>query len=111
MRTCRRSAGALWLIVWLVLWSAPASAQAPLSEAQADSLVTYVEQLEFDLEICRIRGAVLADTLQIRVDLLEEQLRWAREDRRRWFHDPRIWFLIGAAAGVWVAGQAARAAF
>lgn len=111
MRTCRRSVAALWLLVWLVLWSAPVRAQAPLTEAQADTLVSYVEQLEFELEICHIRGGARADTLQIRVDLLEEQLRWAREDRARWYQDPRIWFLVGAAAGVWVAGQAAQAAF
>ena len=99
------------LVLLLIVCAAPWTAPAAAAEAETDSLVWYVEQLEHDLALAEIRGNARADTLQIRVDLLNEQLAWAREDRRRWYHDPRIWFLVGAGLGVWVAGQAARATF
>lgn len=108
MPTWTKSGLVALLIVCGAPWTAPAVAGG---EAEADSLVWYIEALEHDLALAEIRGNARADTLQIRVDLLNEQLRWAREDRRRWYHDPRIWFLIGAGAGVWVAGQAVKVTF
>ena len=74
-------------------------------------MVWYVEQLEHDLAVCQIRGDARADSLAIRCEMVELQLQDAREYRRRWYHDPRLWFLAGAALGVYVSAQAVRAGF
>lgn len=105
MRTSRKLASNLALIGWLALWSAPAGA-APIvtapTAAQADSLVWYVEQLEADLRLCRVHGGARSDSLALRLEFVSERLAWAEEDRRRWYQDPRLWFLAGAAASVFV---------
>lgn len=107
MQTFKRSAAALLVIAFAAHWTAPAAAEP----AQVDSLVWYVEQLEHDLAVAQIRGAAHADSLAIRCELLGDELRLAQQDRRRWYHDPRIWFLLGAGLGVYVAGQAVKAAY
>ncbi len=93
-----------------MLCAVPAGGETP-TPAQADSLVWYIEQLEYDLAVCQIRAGARADTLQIRNELLAEQLRWANEDRAKWYHKPGLWFIIGSALGIWVAGSAVKVTF
>jgi hypothetical protein len=107
MSSWTRSVAALLLIVCAGLWTAPVAAEP----AQVDSLVWYIEELEHDLAVCQIRGEATADSLAIRCDLLGEELALAQKEQRRWFHDPRLWFLAGAALGVYVSAQAVRASF
>lgn len=114
MRNSTRRALRTALLAWLVLCSAPASAgpvDRPLPAAQADSLVWYVEQLEHDLTICHIRAGARADSLALRLEYVTQQLQWAQEDRRRWYQDPRLWFLAGAAASVLVMSSALHLSF
>jgi hypothetical protein len=107
MKNWRTSAGALLLIVCAGLWTAPANAEP----AAVDSLVWYVEQLEHDLAVCQIRGDARADSLAIRCEVLGWRLDDLQKNQRRWWHDQRLWFIAGAALGVWVAGQAVRVSF
>ena len=78
------------------------------TRAETDSLVWYVEQLEYDLAIARIRGQSQVDSLAIRLEFLQDELDWAKEDRRRWYHNPGLWFIVGAAIGIGTAGLALR---
>lgn len=89
----------------------PSLGHAEGATAETDSLVWYIEQLEHDIAIQRIRYEAGNDSLQIRLDLTQRQLEWAREDERKWYHSPGLWFIIGAGAGVLVSGMAANAVF
>ena len=109
MKTWRKSAAALWLIASLAHSIAPAAVAQ--SAAETDSLVWYVEQLEHDLLLCRIDADARTDSLQIRLDLTERQLEWAMEDTKKWYHSPGLWYIIGVASGVAVAGLTAQAVF
>lgn len=116
MRNSLRSVPLAVLTLWLLLFAGPASGAggptpAGASPAQVDSLVWYVQQLEYDLKVEGIRAEARQDSLKIRCALLTEQLAWSREDRRRWFHDPRLWFLAGAAAATLVMSGALHLAF
>ena len=93
--------------VLLIVSAAPSIAQDSGATA-ADSLTWYVEQLERDLAQAEIMAADTRDSLQIRVEYLTTKLEWATEDRRRWYHDPRLWFPLGVALGVIVTGQVLR---
>lgn len=96
---------------WLFLPAPSAHAEQPMSEAQTDSLVWYVEQLEHDLAVCQIRAGARADSLSLRLDFTAERLKWAEEDRRRWYQDPRLWFLVGAAGATFVLAGALQISF
>jgi hypothetical protein len=96
--------------LWLAL-PLPAAAEMRANPAQVDSLVWYVEQLEHDLTMCQIRAGARADSLAIRLDFTTERLKWAEEDRRRWYHDPRLWFLAGCAAATVVMSGAIAISF
>lgn len=96
----------------LLLWSVPAAAGQPATtEAQVDSLVWYVQTLEHDLAIAKIRGQARGDSLDIRCSLLTEQLKWANEDRRRWYQSPSLLFMLGTAAGIAVTAAVLRVSY
>ncbi len=106
----RHGAVALTMSAWLLPLSAPA-AGAELKTAEADSLVWYIEQLEADLELCRVDAAAAADSLGVDLRLMATRLEWAQEERARWYHDPRLWFLVGAASATLAVGLSLRIAF
>jgi hypothetical protein len=110
----KRSAPILALIGLLALWTGPAKA-APITTgataAQTDSLVWYVEELEARLELAAVRGRAGQDSLRVRLDYVTQQLQWANEDRRRWYQDPRLWFLFGCASATLVMAGAIHVAF
>jgi len=110
----KRSAGLTALLVSMALLSEPGSAApiaTPATAAQTDSLVWYVEQLEHDLALSKIRAGAKADSLAIRLEYVTQQLQWANEDRRRWYQDPRLWFLFGCASATLVMSGAMHVAF
>ena len=97
-----------------LLWPGPKPAAAQpqeMTEAQVDSLVWYVEQLEADLQLCQIRAGARADSLTLRLDFTTERLEWAEEDRRKWYQDPRLWFLVGAVSTTFVMSGALQLSF
>ena len=96
------------MIASLVPWNAPAQ---DLTEAQADTLVSYIEQLERDLRQCEIVGMARRDSLQVKLDVMAYRLDIANEARAKWYQDPRIWFLFGAAAATVVMGSAVKLTF
>ena len=110
----KRSAALLALIASLALLTGPAKA-GPITiaatAAQTDSLVWYVEQLEHDLAMSKIRAGARADSLTIRLEYVSQQLAWSAEDRRHWYQDPRLWFLFGAASATLVMAGAMRISF
>lgn len=71
----------------------------------------YVEQLEADLALCRVHAGVRADSLRLRGEWLAQRLEWSEQDQRRWYHDPRLWFLVGAASAVFVMAGALQLSF
>lgn len=104
-RSLRRSGACLVASAWLACCAGPAGAgpvDRPLPAAEADSLVWYVEQLEHDLAICQVHAGARADSLRLRCEWLAQRLEWAEQDQRRWYHDPRLWFLVGAASAAFV---------
>jgi len=82
-----------------------------LTGAQADSLVGYIELLERDLRQCEIVGVARQDSLRAKLDAMEYRLILADEARAKWYHDPRLWFLFGAASAVLVIGATVQITF
>jgi hypothetical protein len=80
-------------------------------EAETDSLVWYVEHLEARVGLAEVRGRARADSLRVRLEYVTQQLQWANEDRRRWYQDPRLWFLMGCASATLVLSGAMHIAF
>jgi hypothetical protein len=123
MRSWRKPAAGLAVTAWLGLWPGHAGAGVPAdnspvsggnyppTETAVDSLVWYIEELEHDLAVSGIRAEARQDSLKITCDLLTERLAWAEEDRRRWFQDPRLWFLAGCAAATLVMAGSLQVAF
>ena len=101
------------LLLFVLPWTVPAHAGQPgqTSPAQVDSLVWYVQQLEHDLSISRIRGQARGDSLSVRLEYVTEQLRWANEDRRRWYQSPSLLLLVGVAAGIGVTAAVLRVSY
>lgn len=113
-RSSRRSGACLALSGWLLLCGGPAlggPVADPLPAAEADSLVWYVEELEHDLALCQVHAGARADSLRLRCEWLAQRLEWAEQDQRRWYHDPRLWFLVGAAATAFVLGGSLQVSF
>ena len=75
-----------------------------LTEVQADSLVSYIELLEFDLAVCDIRHDAQSDSLRVNLDIMSYRLAMAEKEKARWYHDPRLWFLVGAVSATVVLG-------
>ena len=118
----RRSALALFvvmLVIALMLMTTPAygssddsGASAPrttsavvLSEAEADSLATLIDNLDFQVEMLRIdlkEARALARQDSIYADLMQERLE--RERGRQWWdrlwRNPALWFILGAYVGL-----------
>jgi hypothetical protein len=101
MLNLRKSVLVLCVIASLVPLSAPGQG---LTEAQADSLVSYIELLEFDLAVCDIRHGAKADSLRVDLDIMSYRLAMAEKEKARWYHDPRLWFLVGAVSATVVMG-------
>jgi len=118
----RRSALALFvvmLVIALMLMTTPAygssddsGASVPrttsavvLSEAEADSLATLIDNLDFQVEMLRIdlkEARALARQDSIYADLMQERLE--RERGRQWWdrlwRNPALWFILGAYVGL-----------
>ena len=108
MRISTRSVAALLTAVLLLLCSAPGSAE---NAAETDSLVWYVEQLEHDLDLCRVLADDRADSLGIELDMTEWKLEVLRDQRPRWYQQPGFVFTVGVMSTVLVGravGQAWR---
>ena len=82
----------------------------PASVAQnttaIDSLLWYTEQLEADLKLLKIQSKQDKNALLIQLEFMGTRLEWAEEDRLHWYEKPALWFMIGAAIGLLVAGWA-----
>ena len=107
MQNWRKSVLEVGLIGLLVLCGGQASA----SDAQTDSLVSYVEVLERDLVQCEIMAIATEDSLQVRLRIMGWELSAAESMKMRWYEKPYLWFLFGAAASVLVIGSAVRLTF
>ncbi len=59
-----------------------------------DTLVWDIEQLEFEAKVQKSS----MDSLKIVNRYLEWRLERAEDNERKWYHDPRLHFLAGAAA-------------
>lgn len=109
--TWRKPAAVLALSVLMGLWPGPA-AGAPvdrgLSPAEADSLVWYVEDLEAELKLARIRAAAEFDSLRLRVEFMDYKLQWAMEDRPRWWQRPGFAFIGGVVSAIILLAQVLR---
>lgn len=107
MRPSRRSAASTLAAVLLLLCAVPGSAE----ESQTDSLVWYVEQLEHDLDLCRVLADDRADSLGIELDMTEWKLEVLRDQQPRWYQQPGFVFAVGVMSTVlvgWAVGQAWR---
>ena len=108
MPNLRKSVLEVGLIACLVLCCGQANASG---ESQADSLVAYVEVLEWDLAQCEIMAVAREDSLQIKLRVIGWELAAADSMKMRWWEKPYIWFLFGAAASVLVIGSTVRLTF
>ena len=108
MRNLRKSVLVVCVIASLVPLNVPAQ---DLTAGQADSLVSYIELLERDLWQCEIVGMARQDSLKVKLDVLSYRLEIAREEKARWYQDPRLWFLFGAASAVMVIGATVQVTF
>jgi hypothetical protein len=104
----KKSVLALCVIAWLMPSTAPAQG---LTEAQTDSLVSYIELLEYDLLVAEFRTDAKTDSLRVQMDILGRRLAIAEEARAKWYHDPRLWFTAGVFVGVVVTGAALNLSF
>ena len=82
-----------------------------LEEAETDSLVAYVELLEYDLAQCSFNAIATEDSLQIRLRVMGWELAAAESQKMHWYEKPYIWFLFGAAASVLVIGSTVNLTF
>lgn len=112
--TWRTPVTVLVMSVWMALWPGPAGG-APvtrgLAPAEADSLVWYVEDLEAEIKLLRIRAAAEADSLKLRLEFMGYRLQWALEDRPRWYEKPSLAFMAGAVIALVVFGQVVKVTF
>ena len=108
MRNWKKNVLAVCVIASLVPWNAPAQ---DLTAGQADSLVSYIELLERDLRQCEINGMAQSDSLRVKMDILNYKLSIYDDARAKWYQDPRIWFLFGAAAATVVISQTLKISF
>lgn len=112
--TWRRPAAVLVMSAWLVLWPGPAAA-APvtrgLAPAEADSLVWYVEDLEAEIRLLKIRAAAESDSLKLRLEFMGYRLQWAEADRPRWWQRGAVAFFAGVASAVVLLAQVLRISF
>ena len=75
-------------------------------ETAIDSLVYYTETLEADIKLLKIKSKEEKNTLLVQLEFMGKRLEWAQEDRLRWYQKPALWFMVGAALGLLVAGMA-----
>lgn len=111
MRSWKRSVLCLLTISVIASWSVCAVAEPRLNDAQVDSLVWDIQHLERELLRAENEAARDSTLAAIRISLLESELAYARENERKWYHDPRIHFLFGAAAATVVMATAVRVSF
>ena len=78
---------------------------------ETDTLVAYIEALEFDLAVQRADFVAVEDSLQVELRVLGWELEALRGNQRRWWDDQRLWFLIGAVSAVVVMGSAVQITF
>lgn len=83
----------------------------PVAEAQMDTLrgawVAQAHDLKQSLYQYQARG----DSLAVVLKYQDMEMRWMDEDRRRWYHDPRLWFMVGAVAGALAMGLSVQLVF
>jgi len=76
-----------------------------------DTFLTYIEALEYDLDICRADGIALNDSLRIDIKVMGWELDYLRDHQARWYNDPRLWFLVGAVSAAVALGLALNISF
>ena len=108
MRYWQRSVLEVGLIGLLVLSGGQAFAS---EEAQVDSLVAYVEVLEWDLAQCGIMAAATEDTLRHRLEWALWDLEASKAREMKWYQKPAIHFLFGAAAMALIYGATVNLSF
>ena len=101
MQFWRRSVLEVGLIGLLVLYTGPAYA---LEEAETDSLVAYVEVLEWDIAQCELSGRAVQDSLEVRLRIMGWELEASRALEARWYESPILHFVFDAAAMALVYG-------
>ena len=104
----RKSVLEVGLIALLVLSSGQASA---LGEAETDSLVSYVELLEWDVAQCELNATAVQDSLEVRLRIMGWELEASRALEMKWYEKPMIHFIFGAAAMALVYGATVNLTF
>ena len=66
-------------------------------EAETDSLVWYIEELEHDLSICHIMNTADMDSLRVEITIKDFQIEQLKKDQRKWWQSPIIWYSFGAS--------------
>ena len=108
MRFLRASVLEVGLIGLLVLCSVPVYG---LGEAETDSLVAYVELLEWDVAQCELSGRAVQDSLEVRLRIMSWELEASRALELKWYEKPYIWFIFGASAMALIYGATVNLTF
>jgi hypothetical protein len=76
-----------------------------LSEAQLDSVLWYAEEMESLYRKEKALRTFDTDSLSAVLEFKEWQLEMAKKERAGMLSDPRLWFSIGAIAGLFAANR------
>lgn len=74
-----------------------------LTTTQLDSLVWYVEYLEAELELEKIRKAAASDSMRISLAAKDIQIAALKENQRKWYDEPLI--IVKVLALAWAASE------
>ena len=81
------------------------SPTALLSEAQIDSVLWYAEEMEALYRKEQILRTFDVDSLSAVLEFRTWQFEMAKKERAGMLSDPRLWFSIGAVAGLFAASR------
>ena len=109
----RRGSGRrLWVLALIAIVVLSGSAQRTLCQEHAtasdlDTLTLYIESLEDDL----VDAGIVQDSLRTELRIISWEMDYLQDNQRKWYHDQRLWFLLGAVSSILVVGATLQITF
>lgn len=104
LRSVMRGAVLVSLIAFAAPWPAPARcAERPATAAETDSLLWYIEELEFRLRVADVRRAAALDSARVDLSMVAAELRDCERERGPWLlrqlTSPPVMLTVGVIIG------------
>ena len=111
----------LLLVVLLLTKALPAYSAEPGSDfakTDCDTIALYAAELEGDLielqylfDLNRAASTAKCDSLELDIKVLGWEMDYLKDNQRKWYQYPPLWFLVGAVSATFVMGSAMQITF